>query len=320
MPEGIIITAAGLNANSNGYASETAHFDVTIENNSPSAIEDITLSMTTTSASLTLTDATENVASIASGETLDLTGIFTGDIAAVEDGHVVNCTVTADYLLENVPTQQTYHFSFIVHSVTHSLTDESYTVSITSGNSDADINPGENIKVTVYSRNTGNVNAENIVSTLMTTSAYATIEENIVNFASAVPNARLTSQYDIAIDPNTTDNTTIVFHHTITDGTTSDSLSFDILVISDEVGVSENGLSTITLYPNPTSTDVTVSLGDGIKATHIRLSNTFGQLISTTDINHSSAVVNMSQLPNGIYFVQIYNSNELITTSKVVKK
>ena len=320
MPEGIIITAAGLNANSNGYASETAHFDVTIENNSTSAIEDITLSMTTTSASLTITDATENVASIASGETLDLTGIFTGDIAAVEDGHVVNCTVTADYLLENVPTQQTYHFSFIVHSVTHSLTDESYTVSITSGNSDADINPGENIKVTVYSRNTGNVNAENIVSTLMTTSAYATIEENIVNFASAVPNARLTSQYDIAIDPNTTDNTTIVFHHTITDGTTSDSLSFDILVISDEVGVSENGLSTITLYPNPTSTDVTVSLGDGIKATHIRLSNTFGQLISTTDINHSSAVVNMSQLPNGIYFVQIYNSNELITTSKVVKK
>ena len=554
MPEGIVITDAGLNANSNGYELETANFDVTLENSSAEAIENVTLTMTTTSSALTLTDNTETVASIGSAETLNLAGIFAGDIAAVADGHVVNCTVTADYLLENVPTQRTYNFNFTVHSailldMTHSevitegnddeeinpgetieitittdnigvaaisgvtselmttssyativnatqtidniaangtattvytvniapstpdnttivfthtasdevhgsttlsfsinvmevavarlvdvnhnetiiagnddndinpgeivrinvntrndgraaasnavselttespyatinngsqiigtiapnasvnsqfdieiaadvldqtvidlihtmysdddtctmtisltvtvytgtsdLVDESYSISIVSGNGDNDINPGEGIKVTVYSRNNGDGNAENVVSTLMTSSAYATIDEPVVNFTGAAPNASLTSQYNVSIDPNASNNTTISFTHTITDGTTSDNLSFDIIVINNDEGISENGLSTITLYPNPTSDNVTVSLSEGIEATHIRLFNTFGQLISSMNVTDSATVINMSQLPNGVYFVQIFNNHELISTSKVVKK
>ena len=68
MPEGIVITDAGLNANSNGYELETANFDVTLENSSAEAIENVTLTMTTTSSVLTLTDNTETVASIGSAE------------------------------------------------------------------------------------------------------------------------------------------------------------------------------------------------------------------------------------------------------------
>ncbi|MBP5401041.1 MAG: T9SS type A sorting domain-containing protein [Bacteroidales bacterium] len=554
MPEGIVITNAGLNTNSNGYELETADFDVTLENSSAEAIENVNLTMTTTSSALTLTDNTETVASIGSTETLDLTSIFSGNIAAVADGHVVNCTVTADYLLNDVPTQQTYNFSFTVHSailqdmthnetivagnndeeinpgetveivvttgnigvaaisgvtselttvstyatitngaqtissidangtatttytvdiapntpdnttivfthtasddvhgsttisfsinvvevamahlvdVTHNetiiagnddsainpgeivrvnvntrndgraaannavselttessyatinngsqiigtiapnasvnsqfdieisddapdqaviefvhtmysdedtctmtfsltvtvytgtpdLIDESYTVSIISGNGDNDINPDETIKVTVYSRNNGDGNAENIVSTLMTTSAYASIEEPVVNFAGAAPNASLTSQYNVSIDANTPNNTNISFSHTITDGTSSDNLSFDIVVINNSVGISETGLTTVTLYPNPTSANVTVTLGDGVQATHIRLLNTVGQLISTTAVNDTATVLNLSQLPNGIYFVQICNGQELVTTGKVIKR
>ena len=554
MPEGILITAAGLNANSNGYELETAHFDVSIENNSAETIDNITLTMTTTSANLTLTDNTETIASIDGGTTLDLTGIFAGDIAAVADGHVANCTVTADYLMGDVPTQQTYNFSFIVHSailqdmahaetitvgngddeinpgetvevvvttgnvgvtaisgvtselttispyatitgatqtlnniaangtttttytvniaantpdnsdlvfthtasdaihgnttlsftlhvvevamanlndvshnesiisgnndnvvnpgeivrinvntrndgradahnavselttdspyatvnngtqtigaiassasvnsqfdvtvseetpdqtvitLTHTmysdedtctmtfsftvtahigtsdLVDASYTVSVISGNNDNDINPDETIKVTVYSRNDGDGNAENIVSTLMTTSAYATIETPVLNFAGAAPNASLTSQYNVAIDANATNNTTISFTHTITDGTSSDNLSFDIIIVAPEVGISENGLATVTLFPNPTASDVNVELGSGVRATNIRLFNTVGQLISTTDVKGAMTVLHLANLPNGIYFVQIYNGNELVTTGKVVKR
>ena len=554
MPEGIVITDAGLNANSNGYELETANFDVTLENSSAEAIENVTLTMTTTSSVLTLTDNTETVASIGSAETLNLAGIFAGDIAAVADGHVVNCTVTADYLMDGIPTERTYNFSFTVHSailqdVTHSetitvgnededinpgetieivvttdnigvaaisgvaselttastyatitngtqtindiaangtatttytvnidpntpdntaivfthtasnaihgsttisfsinvvevamahledinynvtilsgnndaiinpgeiirvnintrnngradannavselttesafatinngtqpigliapntsvnsqfdieiaddapdqtviefthtmysdedtctltfsitvteiigtvvLTDASYSVSIISGNGDSDINQGETIKVTVYSTNEGDAVAENITSTLMTTSAYATIGTPIVNFAAAAPNATLTSQYNVDIDANTPNNTTISFNHLITDGTSSDNLSFDIVVINNSVGICETGLTTVTLYPNPTSANVTVALGDGVQATHIRLLNTVGQLISTTAVNDTATVLNLSQLPNGIYFVQICNGQELVTTGKVIKR
>ena len=556
MPEGILITAAGLNANSNGYELETAHFDVSIENNSDAAIENVALTMTTTSPILTLTDNTETVASIAGNATLDLTSIFSGNIAAVADGHVVNCTVTADYLLENVPTQQTYNFSFIVHSAilqdmvhsetitvgnededinpgetveitittdnvgvtaisgvtstlttsspyatinsgsqqisiaangtttttytvnispstpdntdilfthtasddihgsttlnftilvvevamanlvdvnhnetilsgnndnivnageivrtsittrndgraaannavsvltteseyatinngsqqigvilpnasvnsqfditiaedipdqtiiefTHTmystedtcsltftitvvsyvgtpdLTDASYTISVISGNGDNDINPGETIKVTVYSHNDGDGPAENITSTLMTTSAYASIEDPIITFAAAAPNATLTSQYNVLIDTNATNNTTINFNHLITDGTSSDNLSFSIVIVAPEDnpgdGIGENSLSTVTLFPNPTHSSVNVELGEGVRATDIRLFNTFGQLISTTSVNGTVTTIDLSKLPNGIYFVQIFNDGKLITTGKVVR-
>ena len=557
MPEGIVITAAGLNANSNSYELENVTFDVSIENNSTDAIDNVTLTMTTTSATLDLTDATETVVTIAGGQVLDLTSIFAGNIAAVADGHVINCTVTADYLLENVPTQQTYNFSFTVHSailqdMTHNeaiatgngdedinpgetleitittdnigvtaisgvsselmtispyativnatqtisniaangtattvytvnidpftpdntdivfthtaadaihgsttlsfsinvvevavahlvdvnhnetilsgnennivnpgeivrvnintrndgraaannavsvltttseyatinngsqqigliasnasvnsqfdiviaeevpdqtviefthtmystedtcsltfsitvttivlypeLHDVNYSISVISGNEDADINPGETIKVTVYSRNDGEGVAENITSTLMTTSAYATIEEPVINFAAAAPSASLTSQFIVLIDTNATNNTTISFNHLITDGITSDNLNFDIVIVAPEEnpedGIGENGLSTIILYPNPTSSSVNVELGEGVRATDIRLFNAFGQLISTTNVNSTVTAIDLSQLPNGIYFVQIFNENKLITTGKVVR-
>lgn len=556
MPEGILITAAGLNANSNGYELETANFDVSIENNSDAAIENVTLTMTTTSPTLTLTDNTETVPSISGNATLDLTSIFSGTIAAVADGHVINCTVTADYLIGDAPAQQTYNFNFTVHSailqdMTHSetitvgngdedinpgetveiaittdnvgvtaisgvtsaltttsafatisngsqnigiaangtatttytvtidpstpdntdivfthtasdaihgsttlsftlhvvevavahlvdinhnetilsgnnddivnsgeivrvnintrndgraaannavseltteseyasinngsqqigiitpnasvnsqfditiaedvpdqtviefthtmystedtcsltftitvvsyvgtpdLTDESYTISVISGNGDNDINPGETIKVTVYSRNDGDGPAENITSTLMTTSAYASIAEPVITFAAAAPNATLTSQYNVLIDTNATNNTTINFNHLITDGTSSDNLSFSIVIVAPEDepedGVGENSLSTITLYPNPTSASVNVELGEGVRATDIRLFNTFGQLISTTSVNGTVTTIDLSKLPNGIYFVQIFNADKLITTGKVVR-
>ena len=53
---------------------------------------------------------------------------------------------------------------------------------------------------------------------------------------------------------------------------------------------------------------------------NIRLFNTVGQLISTTDVKGSVTILHLNELPNGIYFVQIYNGNELITTGKVVKR
>ncbi len=557
MPEGIVITHAGLNANSNGYELETPAFDVTIENTSSDAIGNVVLTMSTTSPVLTLSDATETVTTIAGGQTLNLASIFTGHIAAVADGHVANCSVTADYLISGVPTQQRYDFSFIVHSailqdMTHSTTivqgngdndinpgetveivvttgntgvaaasnvasalttaspyatigngtqtisiaangtattiytvniaentpdnadlvfthtasdavhgsttlsftlhvvelalprlndvshnetilsgnndqfvnpgeivrinvntrndgraaahsavselttsspyatigngtqtigviasnasvnsqfdltvaenapdgtvinlthtmysiedtctlafsltvtsyvgtpilnDASYTISVISGNDDNDINPGETIKVTVYSQNDGDGAAGSITSSLTTTSSYATIAEPVVTFVAAAPNATLTSQFNVDIDPNTANNTTISFNHLITDGNTTGQLSFTILIVAPEEeeidGVEENGLSTVTLYPNPTNSNVNVALGSGVRATEIRLINTIGQLISTTDVHDTVTVLHLSELPDGIYFIQIYNDNKLVTTGKVVKR
>lgn len=553
MPEGIIITAAGLNSNSNGYEGETSTFDVSIENNSGAAINDVTLTLSTISSALTLTDATETVATIAGGQTLDLASIFAGQIGEIADGTLINCTVTADYLLGDVPTQQIFNFSFnghagwvddLTHNViitvgngdneinpgetievtittenpgytnlsnissaltttstyvtianatqtitgipangtttttytididantpdnttitflhtadagvhgadnysfnitvleaaivnlndvnqtytittgngdedvnpdetvqfsiytrndgratahnavstltcdsqyatignatqqigtiagyavantqfsvtiasdapdgtvltfTHTMTSDedtctmefsitvvefageviftetSHSVSIISGNGDNDINPGETIKVTVYSRNDGNMLAENVTSTLMTTSAYATITDPVINFQTAIPGATLTSQYNVDIDNLTPGQTTIPFTHLITDGTNSASYEFEIQVI-ELVGINENGeTGLITVYPNPTEGTTHISCTYP-EANSLKVYDVYGKMVKSQAITEETTELNLSQCANGLYFVRIFSGENVLGTVKIVKR
>ncbi len=553
MPEGILITAAGLNANSTGNELETANFDVTIENNSTEAINDVTLTLTTISSALTLTDATETVATIAGGQVLDLTSIFAGQIGEVADGTLINCTVIADYFINEVAEQQTYTFSFIAHAgwvndiahnveitvgngdteinptetievtittenpgtvdianiastltsnspyvtitnadqtittiaangtattvftidiaantpdnttisflhtadagvhgsdsysftitvleaavvnlndvnhnytivtgngdtdvnpdetiqisiytrndgradahnavstltcdsqyatitngtqtigtiagyavantqfsvlidadtpdetvltFTHTMTSDedtcsveftvtvvefdgfitfvetSHTVSIISGNGDNDINPGETIKVTVYSRNDGNMAAQNVASTLMSTSGYASIESPVVNFQAAVPGAALTSQYDVVIDAQTPNQTVIPFTHLITDGDNTASYEFEITVITG-VGINENGsVNLMTVYPNPT-TGLTHVQCENPDAQELRVYDVYGRLIQSQAINTELTDIDLSNCADGMYFLRIFNGEQLLGTVKIVKR
>ena len=64
---------------------------------------------------------------------------------------------------------------------------------------------------------------------------------------------------------------------------------------------------------------VNVELGEGVRATDIRLFNTFGQLVSITNVKSHITNIDVSQLPNGIYFIQVFNADKLITTGKLVR-
>ena len=234
MPEGILITAAGLNANSTGNELETANFDVTIENNSTEAINDVTLTLTTISSALTLTDATETVATIAGGQVLDLTSIFAGQIGEVADGTLINCTVIADYFINEVAEQQTYTFSFIAHAGW--VDDIAHNVEITVGNGDNEINPTETIEVTITTENPGMVDIANIASTLTSNSPYVTITNADQTLSSIAANGTATTVFTIDIAANTPDNTTISFLHTADAGVHgSDSYSFTITVLEAAV-------------------------------------------------------------------------------------
>ncbi len=70
-------------------------------------------------------------------------------------------------------------------------------------------------------------------------------------------------------------------------------------------GLDETGGDQFTLYPNPAETSLTL---DGINpsASSITITNINGQVVKMiTDIKSDSEEINISQLENGIYFVQI---------------
>ena len=75
-------------------------------------------------------------------------------------------------------------------------------------------------------------------------------------------------------------------------------------VVSD-VGLGENGLSTVIAYPNPTNSILTLS-GLDVNTETITITNINGQVMNVfTDVNTTSKEINVEHLESGIYFVRI---------------
>lgn len=244
VPEGIIITSAGLNANSNGYEGENVTFDVELQNNSILDIDDVELTLTAMSNGITLTDATELIPSLLGNQTTSFSNIFAGTISNdIADGSTINCTVTADYLLNGVPSQQSYSFAFVVRAGI--VDDVNHQVNITVGNGDNDINPGEEIEITITTENIGVVALNDVSSVLATTSPYATITNATQTISTIVANGSATTTFTVDIAPNTPDNTNISFTHTADAGVHGyDTYTFSINVLvepfADLEDISEN--------------------------------------------------------------------------------
>ena len=91
------------------------------------------------------------------------------------------------------------------------LNDISHNVIITSGNGDADLNPGESIDLTITTENLSANPFINLTSVLTTSSPYATITNANETISYIGPNSTATTTYHINIDANTPDSTLITF-------------------------------------------------------------------------------------------------------------
>jgi hypothetical protein len=87
----------------------------------------------------------------------------------------------------------------------------------------------------------------------------------------------------------------------------SDPIHVSILV---PVGVDENALSDIMIYPNPTRGGLNIK-AEGI--TRITIINTIGQVIYDIDTNSNEETIDMSQYKAGVYMVKVMTENGLIT-------
>ena len=74
----------------------------------------------------------------------------------------------------------------------------------------------------------------------------------------------------------------------------------------------------VSIYPNPTSGNVTLDLS-GLNARTVELFSMNGQLLNSMVPTTETMTLSLSQYANGIYFVRIY-SDKGVTTQKIVKK
>lgn len=82
----------------------------------------------------------------------------------------------------------------------------------------------------------------------------------------------------------------------------------------------ENQFSEITIYPNPTQSQLTISnLPSSFKGS-ASIYNSVGQLIQSEQISDSQFILQTGQLSSGIYFIQVRSENGKMTTNKFIKE
>jgi len=75
----------------------------------------------------------------------------------------------------------------------------------------------------------------------------------------------------------------------------------------------------LSIFPNPNSGILTIELKE-FKDYVLKIVNTLGQVIQTNNLVNQTTQLNVNQLSNGIYFLQIYSADTLIGIKKIIKE
>ena len=88
------------------------------------------------------------------------------------------------------------------------------------------------------------------------------------------------------------------------------------LINNLNVSVKENNL--VEIFPNPTNETIYIEFKElGYKNIKIQLINTLGQVLMEANQKN---ILYIKDLPNGIYFVNIFSTNNLIVVKKIIKE
>lgn len=159
--------------------------------------------------------------------------------------------------------------------------------------------PLPNIPVLLKLENASGVNTERAAVTT-TTNAWETITFDFTD------EGQLTYQ-----------SVTIFMNFNMTDA--ADQLYYwDNLTLGEPLGVLENTLVNITMYPNPASSVVVLQASQEIAS--IQVLNLLGQRVSSITVNDTTSTINVSGLKAGSYIAKVLFSNGNTQNLNFIKK
>ncbi len=95
--------------------------------------------------------------------------------------------------------------------------------------------------------------------------------------------------------------------------------SYGMVLNTTTVGLEENGVSEFSLYPNPVSGgQISIIFKDPTSVNRVTVFNSMGQIITQIDNPEQEIKIQVSDLPQGIYFVNIAYGNQVVS-SKFIK-
>lgn len=121
--------------------------------------------------------------------------------------------------------------------------------------------------------------------------------------------------------PSTAGNGSFTIIYTYTDSNTCTSTATDNIVVDPCVGIVEAGTPNVfQLYPNPASNRVVITWSAETKVNLIQITDITGRIVMTqSTLNGTQTEINISELPSGMYNVQIVEQNG-VSTQRFIKE
>ncbi|MDP2161750.1 MAG: T9SS type A sorting domain-containing protein [Flavobacterium sp.] len=96
-----------------------------------------------------------------------------------------------------------------------------------------------------------------------------------------------------------------------------------IKTVAGSLSLDNNGKSNelFNIFPNPTTQYVTIATVEGFMTDtiHMNILNSIGQSVKQVAVEPSEMIVDLKELPSGLYYYQISNNFKILKTGKIVK-
>ena len=101
--------------------------------------------------------------------------------------------------------------------------------------------------------------------------------------------------------------------------TVTGNMSFTAIFESGDNGIEDVLAGTVSLYPNPASTSVTLGLEGFEGASQVEVVDMNGRVVIRHEVRDAKLEMNVSELPQGAYFVRVTNGTRTAISKLIVK-
>ncbi len=184
------------NNNSKADYGENINLTIDLKNVGIALASNVVVTIQSTDANVTITDATENYGDIAANAIVSVANGFALTVADnVEDGHFAHFTVSAT----NGTVVWTSSFNLLLNAP--ALAVGAVTILDPTGNNNGRLDPGETATITLQTKNNGNCDAVNVLATLVTTDPLVTITNSPIGLNTISTGSTVSATFNVEVSP-----------------------------------------------------------------------------------------------------------------------
>ncbi len=193
---------------------EAGRFNVTFKNEGSSTASNVTATLTTSTAGITITDNSETITSLAAGASVTKTQAYSISIANnIANGTVANFTIT---MTMSGQDPWVYNFTQTINAPAFEFGDMNITE--ISGNGNGVFDPGETVNVSIILKNTGAAASTNGTATLSCSTSGITIVETSDSFTAISSNGEKTLTFKVSANSSVSQGTLAALNFNATAG------------------------------------------------------------------------------------------------------